>query len=188
MGFVTGEQQQSLGGTDVLQRLGAFTARDDWSAEGWCRVERALALIGTRSAMIVVRELFFGGTRFDELARRTGLSEAVVAGRLQQLLADGVVQRRPYQLPGQRVRDEYILTERGRRLFPVLISLIGWGETLADDHDTGVEIIHRGCQEPLEAHVRCAQGHEVPLEQAAVRIKNEPRAAAGRRRTAANSQ
>lgn len=164
-----GNRQQAE--TDVLERMGDFRARDEFSAEGWCRVERALAVIGTRSAMIVVRELFFGATRFDELNRRTGLSEAVVAGRLKQLLADSVVQRRPYQLPGQRGRDEYILTERGRGLFPVLVALTNWGETLADDHDTGVTLVHRGCQAPLETHVRCSQGHDVPLEQAGVRLK-----------------
>lgn len=159
--------------TGVLERLGAFAERDRWTAKGWCRIERSLDLIGTRSAMLVVRELFYGGTKFDELTRRTGLSEAVVAGRLKQLYADGIVERRPYQETGQRTRDEYVLTDRGRGLFPVVVALVEWGETLRDDHRTGVELVHRDCDASLAAHVVCANGHEVPLDQAAVRLKDE---------------
>jgi DNA-binding HxlR family transcriptional regulator len=161
------------GSTDVLERLGAFAERDEWSAKGWCRIESSLDLVGTRSAMLVVRELFYGGTRFDELARRTGLSEAVVAGRLKQLHADGIVERRPYREAGKRTRDEYVLTDRGRGLFPIVVALMQWGETLRDDHRTGVELVHRGCDAPLAARVLCAEGHEVPLDQAAVRLKDE---------------
>jgi DNA-binding HxlR family transcriptional regulator len=155
-----------------LERLGAFADRDDWPAKGWCRIERALAVIGTRSAMLLVRELFYGGTRFDELVRRTGASEAVVAGRLKQLHADGVVVRRPYRESGKRTRDEYVLTERGRELFPIVVALMQWGELLRDDNDTGVELIHRDCEAPLSVSVRCAKNHEVPLSNAAVRMKD----------------
>lgn len=162
-----------IGSTEVLERLGAFSARDDWTAQGWCRIERSLDLIGTRSAMLVLRELLYGSTRFDELVRRTGLSEAVVAGRLKQLHDDGIVSRRPYQDAGKRTRDEYVLTERGRGLFPIVVALVQWGETLGDDVKTGVELVHRDCDAPLAARVVCADGHEVPLDRAAVRLKHE---------------
>lgn len=165
--------QEESGRTDVIERLGGFAERDEWTVEGWCRIERALEVIGTRSAMLVVRELFYGGTRFDELARRTGLSEAVVAGRLKQLYADGVVERRPYREAGQRTRDEYVLTERGRSLFPVVVALGQWGETLRDDHRTGVVVVHRDCGAPVSARVVCDEGHEVPLEQSAARLRDE---------------
>lgn len=158
---------------DVLERQGAFSDRDRWTAKGWCRIERSLDLIGTRSAMLVVRELFYGGRRFDELARRTGLSEAVVAGRLKQLFADGIVERRPYQEAGKRTRDEYVLTERGRGIFPVFVALASWGEGLGDDHRTGVELVHRDCGAELAARVTCADGHEVALDEAAVRLRDE---------------
>lgn len=170
------------GSTGVLERLGAFSDRDDWTAKGWCRIERSLDVIGTRSAMLVVRELYYGGSKFDELARRTGLSEAVVAGRLKQLHADGIVERRPYQEAGKRTRDEYVLTERGCGLFPIVVALAEWGEGLRDDHRTGVELIHRDCGTPLAVAVRCEKGHEVPVQQAAVRLKDEAYALAGRRR------
>lgn len=168
--------------TDVLERLGAFSDRDEWPAKGWCRIERSLEVIGTRSAMLVIRELFYGGTRFDELVRRTGLSEAVVAGRLKQLYADGIVDRRPYREAGKRTRDEYVLTERGRGIFPIIVAMVQWGEGLRDDHRTGVELVHRDCGAPLSVTVTCEKGHEVPVDRAAVRLKDEEYALAGRRR------
>ncbi|WP_018180909.1 winged helix-turn-helix transcriptional regulator [Jongsikchunia kroppenstedtii] len=158
---------------DVLERLGAFADRDRWPSKGWCRIERALDLIGTRSAMLVIRELLYGGTKFDEIARRTGLSEAVVAGRLKQLHDDGIVARRPYREAGQRTRNEYVLTERGRKLFPIVVALMEWGESLGDDHRTGIELVHRDCDAPLSAVVRCAAGHDVAVDEAAVRLKDE---------------
>lgn len=166
-------EEAADGATKVIRREGAFTERDEWSAAGWCRIERALEVIGTRSAMLVIRELFYGGTRFDELARRTGLSEAVVSSRLKQLASDEIVERRPYQEAGQRTRDEYVLTARGRGLYPIIAAFMDWGETLRDDHRTGVELIHHGCGAPLSVSVVCADGHDVPLENSAVRIKDE---------------
>ncbi|MER7559522.1 helix-turn-helix domain-containing protein [Nocardioides sp. NPDC126508] len=173
----------AAGSTDVLERLGAFSDRDDWTAKGWCRIERSLDVIGTRSAMLVVRELFYGGSRFDELTRRTGLSEAVVAGRLKQLYADGIVDRRPYREAGKRTRDEYVLTGRGRGLFPIIVAMVEWGEGLRDDHRSGVELVHRDCGTSLSAVVTCEKGHEVPVDRAAVRLKDEEYALAGLRRS-----
>ncbi|MGO4679557.1 winged helix-turn-helix transcriptional regulator [Microbacterium sp. 2MCAF23] len=176
-------------GADVINLEGAFAERDLWPSTGWCRMERALEVVGTKSAMLIVRELFYGGSRFDELARRTGLSDAVASGRLKQLHADGLVEQRPYQDPGKRTRKEYVLTERGRALYPLLVALMQWGEGVRDDHDTGVELVHVGCGASLEATVRCADGHDVSLGEAGARLKDERLASAlrGRAATAARA-
>lgn len=102
----------------VMTLTGPFADRDAWTAKGWCSIERALEVVGTRSAMILLREMYYGATRFEELVRRTGLSEAVTAGRLKQLVEDGLLARRPYREPGARTRSAYVLTDRGRALFP----------------------------------------------------------------------
>ncbi|WP_431309423.1 winged helix-turn-helix transcriptional regulator [Gordonia sesuvii] len=171
-----------VAGPDVMELQGAFARRDDWQVKGWCRIERALDVIGTKSAMVIVRELLYGGTKFDELARRTQLSDAVASSRLKQLLADGIVERRPYQEPGQRTRYEYVLTDRGRALFPVLTALMDWGEDLEGDPRGGLEVTHRGCGAPVSAVVRCAEGHEVSVDEAAARIRDEAWAVAARER------
>src|ERR1700753_3074921 len=132
----------------VMTRVGRFADRDAWDAKGWGRLGAALELVGTRSAMILIREAFYGGRRFDELARRTGLSEAVAAKRLKQLVDDGLMTQQPYREPGARTRQEYVLTDRGRALFPVIVALIEWGSGL-DRPDGGIELVHAGCGAPL---------------------------------------
>ncbi|MGW4485106.1 winged helix-turn-helix transcriptional regulator [Amycolatopsis sp. NPDC004368] len=160
----------------VMTRVGGFVDRDAWTAEGWCKIERALELVGTRSAMILLREAFYGGRRFDELTRRTGLSDAVAAKRLKQLVDDGLLRQQPYREPGSRTRHEYVLTERGRTLFPVVVAMMSWGATL-DGPAGGVELVHAGCGELLSATVRCAAGHDVTIEDTEARISRATRRA-----------
>ena len=175
------KDSQTSEGVAAMERQGAFEDRDAWSAQGWCRMERALELIGTRSAMVLLREVFYGGTRFDDLVQRSGLSEAVASGRLKDLVAHGLLARRPYQVPGTRTRYEYVLTDLGSRLFPVLVALMDWGDLLKDDYRTGVEVVHKDCDAPVAAEVHCANGHTVALGDAAVRMMDETRAERSRR-------
>ncbi len=165
-----------------LERQGAFADRDAWTAQPWCRLERALAVVGTRSAMLLLREALYGATRFDELVRRSGLSEATAATRLKELVTYGLLTRRPYREAGARTRDEYLLTDLGRATFPTFVALMQWGEHLEEDHDTGVELIHRTCGARLTTSVRCANDHPVDVEDAAVRLKSEPRSTTAPRR------
>lgn len=165
----------------AIERQGAFADRDAWTAEGMCRMERSLALIGTRSALVLLREAFLGATRFEDLVNRSGLSEAVAAGRLKELVTHGVLTRRPYRDPGSRTRQEYVLTDLGSRLFPVLVSMIEWGEFLDDDHHTGVELIHKQCGSPIKTEITCDNDHPVTLNDTAVRLKSEPHATPGTR-------
>jgi DNA-binding HxlR family transcriptional regulator len=162
--------------SDVMTLAGPFADRDRWSGEGWCSIERALGLIGTRSAMLLVREAFYGGRRFDELTRRAGITEAVAAQRLKQLVAGGVLRRVPYREAGSRTRHEYELTDRGHALFPVVVALLTWGDLL-DEGPGGIELVHDGCGAAIEPHVRCTEGHEVPLTDTVARIARRPRTA-----------
>ncbi|WP_304045185.1 helix-turn-helix domain-containing protein [Jatrophihabitans endophyticus] len=153
----------------VMTLVGRFADRDAWTAAGWCTLERALEIVGTRSAMILLREAFYGGRRFDQLVRRTGLSDAVAATRLKQLVDDGLLEQQPYREPGTRTRYEYVLTDRGRSLFPVLVALVNWGAGL-DTGPRGIELVHTECGEPVEAVVRCRAGHEVTLPETGARL------------------
>jgi DNA-binding HxlR family transcriptional regulator len=166
------------GNTAVVTPEGRLADRDGRAAEGWCPIERALDRVGTRSSMVLLREVFYGTRRFDELARRTGLSDAVAAKRLKQMVADGLLSQQPYREPGARTRSEYVLTERGQELFALLIALADWGLRL-DADNAGVEFVHAGCGARLEATVRCADGHEVTADQAAARLVGEAGGATG---------
>ena len=148
---------------------GALADRDRGVVADWCPMERALKLIGTHSAMVLLREAFWGGRRFDDLARRAGVTEQIAAKRLRQLVDAGLLARQPYQEPGQRTRAEYVLTERGRDLFPVLVSLIEFGRLLQGE-SSAMELVHEGCGAPIVPQVRCTGGHDVSLSEATARM------------------
>ena len=93
-------------------------------------LKAALDVIGTRCAMHVLLAAGRGTQRFEGFVEQTGISEAVVAYRLRALVADGVLERRRYQEPGQRTRSEYALTDAGRELIPVAEALASWGAEL----------------------------------------------------------
>ena len=101
---------------------------------------------------------------FDDFAERVGITDAVAAARLRELVDAGLLRRRPYQEPGQRTRHEYRLTESGRDLLPVVVALFEWGARhVSPGGRAPVELSHADCGAPVRAEVRCAAGHDVPL-------------------------
>ena len=109
----------------VLQ--GRLADRDAWSAVGECPIEKTMALLGTKSAMLILREAYYGTTRFDDFCRRVGITRAAAAARLNELVDAGLLMRRPYREPGQRGREEYVLTPAGVDFMPVVWSMFEWG-------------------------------------------------------------
>ncbi|AEA27086.1 transcriptional regulator, HxlR family [Pseudonocardia dioxanivorans CB1190] len=159
----------------VMTLEGRLTGRDDWTGPGRCSMERALELVGTRSAMLLLREAYYGARRFEDLARRARITEAAAATRLRQLVADGLLERRPYREDGQRTRHEYLLTDKGRDLHAVFVALVRWGDTHIEDGP--VELAHAGCGAAVDVQVRCRAGHDVGLGETVVRVPRSPRAA-----------
>jgi DNA-binding HxlR family transcriptional regulator len=132
-----------------------------WSAEN-CTVGRAWDIIGDKWTFLVLREVFLGIRRFDEIRVRTQIPRQVLTNRLARLVEHGLLHRVPYQEPGARARDEYRLTAMGFDLYPVLVALREWGDRyLADPDGSPMITVHRGCGEPVRAVLRCEGGHEV---------------------------
>ena len=91
-----------------------------------CSVARALEAIGDRWTMLVIRDAFVGVRRFDEFQQRLGIARNVLTDRLSRLVEDGILERHRYQ--ERPPRFEYRLTDKGVDLFPVLVSLMKWGD------------------------------------------------------------
>jgi DNA-binding HxlR family transcriptional regulator len=102
--------------------------RHKWSIGDGCSVSRVLDLLSTKTVFLVVRECFYGTSRFEDFMERIGTSAPAVSRALKQLESAQIVTRVPYQEPGKRVHDEYRLTEAGEDLLPVFLSLIQWGD------------------------------------------------------------
>lgn len=132
---------QFRNGTQPLYRgsvVGVATTTTDFDrfrADGTreCSIADALAVVGDRWSLLVVREIAGGVTRFERIREHTGAPRQILTARLRKLEGAGVLQRRTYQ---QRpVRHEYVLTPAGRDLVPVLRSLRRWGEKHAPPRD-----------------------------------------------------
>ena len=132
-----------------------------------CPIERAITLLGRRSTVLLLREAAYGTSRFDDFVRRTGLTESVTAGELRRLVTEGLLAKQPYQEPGRRQRHEYVLTEAGHALVPILLALGEWG-TKHRPHNPHVEARHAGCGAPIAVEVHCAAGHRVPEDEGAI--------------------
>ena len=143
-----------------LRMTGALDPRGEWTADR-CTIASALEVIPTRSAFLILREAFYGTTRFDDFATRVGISEPVTAARLRELVDNGLLLREDYRDPGQRTRRRYRLTEKGADLFPALVALMQWGDRWLDDRGGPVELRHRDCGEEVSVELRCAAGHDV---------------------------
>jgi DNA-binding HxlR family transcriptional regulator len=101
-----------------------------------CPIAAALGLVGERWALLVIREIALGATRFGDIVAGTGAPRDRIAARLKTLETAGIVVRTPYH--EGPVRYEYRLTESGDALMPVLDALLEWGRQYAvapDDPD-----------------------------------------------------
>ncbi|WP_292671354.1 helix-turn-helix domain-containing protein [Nocardioides sp.] len=132
-----------------------------WSTDN-CQVARALDVFGDRSSLVVIREVFNGVRRFDDMQRHSGVNRQVLSNRLAHLVDEGILRKVPYQPEGSRVRHEYRLTQKGLDLYPVLTALAEWGARyVADPEGPAVEMAHRDCGAEVHAVLVCDEGHRL---------------------------
>ena len=118
-----------------------------------CSVARTLEIVGEKWALLAVREVFLGNGRFDEMVRRTGAPRDTLAARLRILVSSTILERRQYS--EHPVRFEYHLTDAGRDLYPVILTLMRWGDQyLAGPAGPPLELEHR-CGHRLSAQLVC---------------------------------
>jgi DNA-binding HxlR family transcriptional regulator len=148
---------------------GALADRDAWSAVGQCSIEKTMEVVGTKSAMLIMREAYYGTTRFDDFAHRVGITKAATSARLAELVELGLLTRRPYREPGQRTRDEYVLTEAGIDFMPVVFAMFEWGRRYLPGHNR-LRLTHLDCGAEATVEIRCAAGHPVPPDELGVHL------------------
>jgi DNA-binding HxlR family transcriptional regulator len=133
-----------------------------------CSIARSLEVVGERWTLLIVRNLFLGLRRFDELQANLGIARNVLSARLEKLADAGIVETRQYS--ERPPRHEYVLTDKGRDLWPALVALMQWG----DRHDPApggppTVVIHRDCGGELDSHrvcTRCGKALELHHVQA----------------------
>jgi len=121
-----------------------------------CSVARAVDAVGQRWTPLILRDLFAGMTRFEDIRRDLGIASNILAARLDDLERHGVVERRQYQ--SAPVRHEYVLTAKGRDLYPVIATLLAWGDKwLAESAGPPALTVHADCGHVTTAKTVCAE-------------------------------
>ena len=124
--------------------------------ETLCPISRAEDIVGDRWTVLVLRELFMGSHRFDDIQAQTGGTPQMIATRLKNMESAGLVARHRYS--ERPPRYEYRLTEKGEAFYPVVIALRAWGETWckSQEEELAVTYIHKPCGEPAGLGPLCA--------------------------------
>jgi DNA-binding HxlR family transcriptional regulator len=108
-----------------------------------CSIARSLEMIGERWTLLIIRDAFLGIRRFDDFQRSLGVARNVLQGRLERLVDGGILERVRYQERPERF--EYRLTEMGLDLWPVVVSLLNWGDKHLSPDGPAMILEHRGC-------------------------------------------
>ncbi|GAB2615774.1 putative HTH-type transcriptional regulator [Paractinoplanes abujensis] len=133
----------------------------NWSIDN-CTIGRAMEVLGEKWTLVVLREVFAGVRRFDDMRVRTGIPRQVLTNRLAMLVGNDVLHRVPYQVPGARARHEYRLTAKGFDLYPVLVAVAAWGDRyLAGPEGPPLVFTHRDCGARVGATLTCGHDHEL---------------------------
>lgn len=133
-----------------------------------CSVARTLSVIGDRWTLLVLRDCFLRVRRFEDFQKSLGIARPVLADRLQKLLDNFVLSKVAYQ--EKPTRYEYRLTPRGLELYPVIMSIVRWGDAhMADQKGPPLYHRHQGCGHVFHVVQSCSEcGEEVLPREVAV--------------------
>jgi DNA-binding HxlR family transcriptional regulator len=153
-----------------------------------CPIARSQKIVGDRWTVLILRELFMGNHRFEEIQAQTEATPQMLSSRLKKLEADGVIERRKYSK--RPIRHEYVLTDMGQDLYSVVLALRAWGETwckpkgrlavqqihIPCGHDPGLGAACQSCgatlrKSELKSEMSPAYSRERELRRAAFKTK-----------------
>lgn len=119
-----------------------------------CSVARTLSVVGDRWTLLVLRDCFLGTRRFEEFQKSIGMSRHRLTDRLNKLVENALLEKKPYQ--NNPPRSEYVLTQKGLDIYPVLVTLTGWGNKWMSDEDgIPLEYHHKGCDHKTQPVLSC---------------------------------
>ena len=135
--------------------------RSDWSADS-CPIARSLDVVGDPWMLLILRNALLGARRYEEFRSALGVADNVLSRRLPAMVDAGLLRKVPYRA-GQRTHQEYVLTEAGSDLLPVLNALLLWGEkhTLSPHPAEHMGIIHSCGAESTSSDVCSACGADL---------------------------
>ncbi|WP_119422065.1 winged helix-turn-helix transcriptional regulator [Desertibaculum subflavum] len=126
----------------------------------------AAEIVGDRWTLLILREAFYGVSRYDDMRADLGAPRSMLSNRLARLVEHGLMTRRAYQEPGDRERHAYVLTEAGRALALTLVALTQWGERWVISRPAPVKLVDRTTGKALRVALVDKDGIEAAPENA----------------------
>jgi DNA-binding HxlR family transcriptional regulator len=153
--------------------LAAETERMKWDAleEEPCSLARTVAVIGDRWSLMILRECFLRKRRFEAFQSSLGITRHLLAERLKKLVRFGVLRRIPYMESPKRY--EYILTQKGLDLYPIVMSIVHWGVHMVDSRGKPLLHEHKNCGKMFDPLMVCSECGE-PLNAKEVHVHPGP--------------
>ncbi|MEO0550572.1 MAG: helix-turn-helix domain-containing protein [Pseudomonadota bacterium] len=137
-----------------------------------CNLAKAIDLIGDRWTLLILRSALFGVRRFDALQSELSIPRTVLSGRLKALVNAGILEKTSYKVTGKRPRAEYVLTEMGDSLRPVLINLTQWGDRwVSNDGTAPIGFTDSQTRQPVRAAFVDSGGREVTADQMRIKLR-----------------
>lgn len=135
-----------------------------------CGVARPLDAIGDWWSLLIVRDAFDGLRRFGEFQKSLGLAKNILSARLRNLVVHGIMETLPAS--DGSPYQEYVLTAKGRGLFPVLVALRQWGEEFFfEPGEPHVQLVDKSAGLPVRRlELRAGDGRIVAPEDTIVRL------------------
>ncbi|MBM9502095.1 helix-turn-helix transcriptional regulator [Leptospira sp. 201903071] len=129
--------------------------------EDECPIARSLSVIGEWWSLLILRDAFLGKRRFGEFEKSLGLAKNILTSRLQKLVSQGILEIVPAS--DGSAYQEYVLTQKGKDLFPILVSLRQWGEKyLFDSKGTNQILVDELYKKPVRRiEIRSQDGREL---------------------------
>ncbi len=137
-----------------------------------CSIAQTLSVIGDRWTLLILRDCFLGLRKFDDFLCSLNVSRTILTDRLAKLVEEGVLEKIPYQ--ERPTRYDYRLTQKGLDLYPVILTLVEWGDRYRKDgNKPPLAREHKSCGQVLRSKIVCAEcGEEVtPKQVTAIRQK-----------------
>lgn len=151
----------------------SFPTRRAFIPKASCPMALAADALGDRWTLLILREAFYGVTRFADMQADLSIPRSVLTDRLTKLVAQGLLERRPYQEKGHRTRQAYTLTQVGKDFAPVLIALMEWGETHILRGPAPIEIRQITTEEPLRLSLVTQDGQTIATKDATFTKRTE---------------
>src|SRR5271168_1942718 len=166
---------------------------DDWrSGMKWdaleeepCSLARTIGVIGDRWTLLILRECFLRTRRFEGFQSALGITRHLLAERLKKLVRTGILRRIPYQESPKR--HEYILTQKGLDLYPIMMAIVHWGDThMVDERGRPLLHEHRNCGKLFDPVMVCSEcGEPLSAQEVPTRHSHGARPAPAKKATEA---